>query len=319
MDTALLTPPDPVAWEDLIANSEASVFHSSAWARLWIDEWRDARWEAIVVGDGAAYAGGISAIVRRRGPFQTFDSMPYATYGGPVVRRGHADAPGVRRLLLDAFARRVARRLVVRSAITWYGGSQEAFPERLAPEESVTHVLPLGTDYARVAEGFSASTRRLVRQADDSGLSIRTAETLEDVRSFYEIAVETVRRRGGTPKPRSLYERIFTQLVPVGLARYHLILHEGNAVAGSLHFFHQGVAVSWLPVSRESAWHLRPNNFLIASILESLCGAGYLEYNFGASPPDAAGLVRFKEGWGARPRPVWIAGRRSWLHRRLRR
>ena len=57
---------------------------------------------------------------------------------------------------------------------------------------------------------------------------------------------------------------------------------------------------------------------LIAQVLESLCAAGYLEYNFGASPPDAEGLIRFKEGWGATRRPVVVVERRSGLHRRLR-
>jgi hypothetical protein len=76
--------------------------------------------------------------------------------------------------------------------------------------------------------------------------------------------------------------------------------------------------MNWLPVSIESSWPLRPNNFLIARTLETLCQAGYLEYNFGASPHDAAGLIRFKEGWGATPRPLVVAGRRSSVHRKLR-
>jgi CelD/BcsL family acetyltransferase involved in cellulose biosynthesis len=318
-EVEVLTAPDAGAWDDLVsASPEATAFHTSAWARLWTDEWRGARWEAIVLPDSSGYAGGIGAIVRRRGIFQTVDSMPFGTYGGPIVRSGHPDPAAVRRLLLERFAARVARRLVARARVTWYQGTRADFPEQLHPEESTTHVLQLSTDYERVAKGFSPSTRRLVRQADESGLSVRAAETPEDLRVFYEMAVETVRRRGGIPKPYSLYERILTSLVPAGLARYHLVLHEGNAVAGSLHLFHQGAAVSWLPVSRESSWHLRPNNYLIASLLETLCEAGYLEYNFGASPPDAAGLVRFKEGWGARPRTVLFAGRRSALHRRLR-
>jgi lipid II:glycine glycyltransferase (peptidoglycan interpeptide bridge formation enzyme) len=127
-----------------------------------------------------------------------------------------------------------------------------------------------------------------------------------------------VRRRGGTPKPFSLYHRILSDLVPSGLARYHLVAHGEETVAGSLHLFHEGAATNWLPVSRVSSWHLRPNNFLIASVLSSLCDAGYLEYNFGASPHDAHGLIRFKEGWGASRRGVLIAGSRSRLHRRLR-
>lgn len=319
VEATRVQPPDAAAWDDLVASSpDATVFHTSAWAKVWTDEWSDARWEAIVVSDGSGYAGGIGAIARRRGLFETLDSMPYATYGGPIVRRGHPDPSSVRKLLLEAFARRASRRLTVRWQLTWYRGTREEFSERTPPEESSTHVLPLDGGYERVAGGFSSSTRRLARQAGESGLSIRAAESVADLRAFHDLAVETVRRRGGTPKPYSLYERIFTQLAPAGLARYHLVHHKGNAVAGSLHLFHEGVAVSWLPVSREASWHLRPNNFLVASILETLCEAGYLEYNFGASPPDAAGLVRFKEGWGARPRPVLIAGRRSALHRRFR-
>lgn len=313
-------PPDPALWDNLVQGAgEATVFHTHAWANLWTAEWGDAHWEALVVEEPAGtYAGGLGMIVRRRGIVESVDSMPFATYGGPIVRSDHPDPASVRRLLLEAFARRVSGRLVLRSLLAWYQGAAEDFPEGMDREESFTHVLSLDTDYERVAEGFSPSTRRLVRQADESGLTIHAAETQDDVRRFWGLAEETVRRRGGKPKPRSLYERIFETLVPMGLARYHLALHGEEAVAGSLHLFHEGVATSWLPVSRESSWHLRPNNFLIASLLETLCAAGYLEYNFGASPPDAAGLIRFKEGWGARRRPVWLAGHRSALHRRLR-
>ena len=186
------------------------------------------------------------------------------------------------------------------------------------PSESFTHVLPLSEDFETVARGFHPSARRLVRQAEESGLTIRAASGEEDVRTFYDLASRTVRRRGGNPKPYSLYGRIHRELVPQGLARYHLVHHGEKPIAGSLHLFHEGVATNWLPVSLESSWHLRPNNFLIARTLETLCGAGYVEYNFGASPHDAPGLIRFKESWGATPRPLAVAGRRSSVHRKLR-
>ena len=315
----ILAPPDAAAWDDLVQASDgATVFHASAWASIWTGEWSGARWEAAVVEEGSRYVGGIAWIARPRGPLETIDSMPYATYGGPLVRREHPDPVSVRVRLLEAFARRAGRKRVLRSQLTWYEGHEAELPAMPEPEAGVTHVLELQSDYERVAEGFSASTRRLVRQADESGLTVRPAESEEDLRAFVAIAEETIRRRGGKPKPASLYERIRSELVPSGLARYHLVHHEGAPIAGSLHLFHEGVATSWLPVSKESAWPLRPNNYLIASILETLCAAGYVGYNFGASPRDAAGLIRFKEGWGAKPRPVWIVSRRSALHRRLR-
>jgi CelD/BcsL family acetyltransferase involved in cellulose biosynthesis len=314
-----LEEPDPARWDELVAASDGSgVFHTSAWAGLWGTEWRDARWEALVVEDGAGYVAGLGAIVRQRGPFRTVHAMPFATYGGPLVRRGHPDPSGLAAALLEGFARWIGGPFVLRAELAWYGGAADAFPERLRPVESSTHVLTLGADYEEVASRFAPSTRRLVRQADESGLTIEPADTPEKIGEFYALATETVRRRGGTPKPRSLYDLVFERLVPLGLGRYHLVRHGGEAVAGSLHLFHEGVATNWLPVSRASAWTLRPNNFLIASLLETLCASGYHTYNFGASPPDAAGLIRFKEGWGARPRPVLLAGRRSGLHRRLR-
>jgi len=314
-----LTDVDPARWDALVASAEgAGVFHTSAWARLWTSEWRDARWEALVIEDADGYAAGIGAIVRRRGPFRTVEAMPYATYGGPIVRRGHPDPRGTAAALLKGFARWIGGATVLRAGIAWYQGDGGAFPERLPPVASFTHVLPLGADYEEVAARFAPSTRRLVRQADESGLTIESVDTPAKVGEFYDLAVETVRRRGGTPKPRSIYDRIFERLVPPGLGRFHLVRHDGVAVAGSLHLFHDGVAMNWLPVSRASAWTLRPNNFLIASLLETLCASGYLAYNFGASPPDAAGLIRYKEGWGARRVPVVLAGRRSALHRRLR-
>lgn len=318
-DLAIASPPDAAAWDELLAASPGStVFQTSAWAGLWTGEWKDARWEAALVEEEGRLVGGLGWILRRRGWFETIDSMPFATYGGPLVREDHPDRLSVRIKLLEALGRRVTRRRVARAQLTWYEGQASELPDGLSVEEAFTHVLPLQSDYERVAEGFSSSTRRLVRQADESALSIRPAETIDDVRAFVAIAEETVRRRGGTPKPRSLYERIFHELVPKGLGRYHLVEHDGEAVAGSLHLFHRGVATSWLPVSRESSWPLRPNNYLVAAMLETLCAAGYLEYNFGASPHDASGLIRFKEGWGARPKPVLVAARRSALHRRLR-
>lgn len=316
---AVLAEPDRAAWDALVAASrEATVFHTSAWAELWLKEWRGARWVAHVIEDGAGYAAGIAALVRNRGIGRTVFSMPFGTYGGPLVREGHPDPKSARRELLESFAQLLGSRWTLRSEMTWYQGEVDEVPPELEARESFTHVLPLGKDFETLAEGFTPAARRLVRQAEESGLTIRAAVSEEDVRVFYEIAVETVRRRGGKPKPWSLYERIHRTLAPGGMARFHLVHHGEEAVAGSLHLFHEGVAMNWLPVSLESSWPLRPNNFLIARTLETLCQAGYLEYNFGASPHDAAGLIRFKEGWGATPRPLVIAGRRSSVHRKLR-
>jgi len=316
---ACLAPPDRAAWDALVATApEATVFHTSAWAELWLAEWRGTRWVAFVVEDEKGYAGGIPAIVRNRGIGRTVFSMPYGTYGGPLVRAGHPDPASVRRELLESYALLAGGSWTMRSELIWYRGTRDEIPARLPALERSTHVLTLAPDFEALAEGFAPPTRRLVRQAEESGLTIRSAADESDVRTYYDLAVETVRRRGGRPKPYSVYERIYRTFVPKGLARFHLVHHGETPVAGSLHLFHQGVAMNWLTVSSEESWPLRPNNFIIAGILATLCDAGYLEYDLGGSPSDAAGLIRFKEGWGATPRPLVVAGRRSSAYRKLR-
>ncbi|MGH7680568.1 MAG: hypothetical protein ACRENN_01110, partial [Candidatus Eiseniibacteriota bacterium] len=135
-----LAPPDATAWDDLVASSpEATVFHTSAWARLWTDQWSDATWEAWAVADGSGYVGALGAISRRRGLFQTLDSMPFATYGGPIVRKDRRDAAAIRRALLDAYARRARRRLTLRSQLAWYGATRADLPDSLPADETFTH------------------------------------------------------------------------------------------------------------------------------------------------------------------------------------
>jgi len=314
-----VTPPDRGAWEALVAAApEATVFHTSAWAELWLSEWRGSRWVACVIEDGSGYLGGIPAIVRNRGIGRTVFSMPYGSYGGPLLRPDLPDPASARQALLESYARLAAGRWTLRSELTWNRGKREEIPPRLDAAERFTHVLPLQPDFETLARGFAPPTRRLVRQAEESGLAIRSAADESDVRAYYALAADTVRRRGGRPKPWSLYERIYRTFVPAGLARYHLVHHGDTPVAGSLHLFHQGVAMNWLTVSSEASWPLRPNNFIIAGILATLCDAGYLEYDLGASPAEAAGLIRFKEGWGAKRSPLVVAGRRSSVHRKLR-
>src|SRR5262245_51157706 len=84
---AIRRPPDRAAWDQLLSAAPgATIFHTAAWGELWAAEWGDARWEAIVLEDGGRYAGAIPMIVRRRGPVRTVYSMPFGTYGGPLVR-----------------------------------------------------------------------------------------------------------------------------------------------------------------------------------------------------------------------------------------
>jgi len=182
----LVSPPDPAAWDALVAEAEdVTVFHTSAWARLWIAEWPGARWEAVVLPDGAGYAGALGLIVRDGAMGRRVMAMPYGTYGGPIVRRGHPDASGVRRLLLEGYAQLVRHAWVMLSELTWYEGHRDELPAELIAADAFTHVRPLAPDFAEVLRTLPHSVRSRVRQAEAYGLTVRRATDARDVRHYH--------------------------------------------------------------------------------------------------------------------------------------
>jgi len=315
---AIVTPPDAAAWDALAQAADGSTaFHSSAWARLWVDEWRDARWEAVVVPDAHGYAAGLGFIARSGLLGRRIHAMPYGTYGGPLVRRGHPDADGVRRRLLEAYAQAAHGRGVLASELTWRTGPEAVPPLALAVEASFTHVRPLAGDFDALLRGLPHSVRKCVRQATAAGLTVERVTTPAGVRDYHALAVRTVRRRGARSQPVTLYQRVFESLVPSDLARFHLVRRSGTPISGSLHLLGHGECMNWLTVSDEQHWRLRPNHLLLATVLRELSAEGIREYDFGSSPPDAAGLIRFKHTWGATRREVTKLRYRSLFHRLL--
>ena len=315
----LVSPPDPAAWDALVNEADdATVFHTSSWARLWITEWPGARWEAVVLPEGEAYSGALGLIIRDGPLGRQVLAMPYGTYSGPIVRRGHPDPAQVRRQLLEGYAQLVRHAWVMVSELAWYEGRRDELPADLIAAEGFTHVRPLGPDFATLFAELPHSVRSRVRQAEEAGLMVRRITDVRDVRHYHALAVRTVRRRGGVPKPLSLYQRIFRNLGPAGLARYDLVEHLGRPIGGSLHFTYRGVATNWLTVADERALDLRPVHAIMAEVMRDLCAGGYHEYNLGGSPPDAEGLIHFKEDWGGTRRLVLDVQHRSLLHRFLR-
>jgi len=315
-----VSPPDPAAWDALVAEAEgATVFHTAAWARLWLATWPGSRWEAVVVREGPSYVGGLGAIVRPGVLGRTLLAMPFATYGGPIVRRGHDDPAALRRRLLEGYAALIGSGRTLFSELTWYEGNAAELPATLAVEPAFTHVRRLDDDFEALMASLDHAVRARVRQAIEYGLTVRPVTDAAGVGLYHQLALRTMERRSGRPKTLALYQWIFEHLVSAGLARYDLVEHQGVAIAGSLHLLHRGVGMNWLTVSDERHWKLRPNNLLIATVMRELCAAHYREYNLGGSPAGAAGLIRFKEGWGATRRTVLQARTRGLVHRLLHR
>lgn len=326
-----LLAPDPAAWDSFLDRAEgATVFHTAAWARLWTTHWPGARWQALALEDGAGLLGALGFVTRSSPAGHRILSMPDGTYGGPLVRLGAPDPPGLRRKLLEAWARLVGGRGVFAAQLTWLApanasSAREALagepgpPAGLEAEEGFTQVVPLTSDFGAALARMPHGVRARVRQAEESGLVLRPVHDEAGVRAYHELVVANARRHHGRPRPLGLYLGVLEHLVPAGLARFELVEHSSAVVGGSLHLLHRGRAVNWLTVADESRRRLHPSHRVIAHWLRERSAAGDREYDLGRSPAGAKGLIDFKASWGAVPRGVVTLRRRSLLHRLLRR
>ena len=314
----VLSPPDAAAWDGLAAEAEdATVFHRSAWARLWSAAWPGARWQAIALRDGGVLAAGLGFIARHGPGGSRILSMPDGTYGGPLVRRGLSDPARARRLLLEEWGRMARARGVLASQLTWLDGDRGQAPAGLERDEGFTQVVALGSDFPAAFQRLSHGIRSRVRQAEESGLALRAVMEPAGVRAYHDLVVRNARRHGSRPRPLSLYLGVLEHLVPLGLARFDLVEREGAVVGGGLHLLDGRRAMNWLTVADEAQRQLRPTHLVIAHWLRELSARGYREYDLGGSPAGAKGLIEFKESWGAARRPVLTLRRRSLLHRLL--
>jgi hypothetical protein len=316
----LVSPPDPAAWDALAAKAEGRTpFHTRAWARLWLAEWPDARWQAIVVRDHDAYVAALGFLVRPSPLGSRILSMPDGTYGGPLVAAGQSDAGGLRRGLLDAYRGLATAPGVLLAQLTWLDGVREEAGAGLEASEAFTLVASIPGAFDDALQWLPQPVRAPVRQAERNGLTMRLARTPEDLAVFHDLVTRTARRHGGRIKSLSFYRRMLADLAPAGLARFDLVERGSEAIAAGLHLAFGGFAMNWLLASDDRHWSLRPIHLLHARVLRELGEVGFREYDFGSSPAGAEGLVHFKEAWGGARRPVLTLRRRSLLHRMLRR
>jgi CelD/BcsL family acetyltransferase involved in cellulose biosynthesis len=156
---------------------------------------------------------------------------------------------------------------------------------------------------------LDSKIRRAVNKASRSDMQIRYAETIGELRTWYGLYLQTMRRLVAMPRPYRFFELAWRRLHPLGLLR--LLLAEQvqaghhRLIAGILLLqWGQTVSYSFAGWRREDQG-LRPNDFLHWHAIRSACEEGMHWYDFGNVRVGDQGLVRFKSKWGAEAKIIY--------------
>lgn len=285
---------DPLAgpeWDQLVlSHSDASFFHSSAWAKVLAKSYGH---EPLYLhfsrhGETLALAPMMevnSCFTGRRGV-----CLPFSDFCSPLLFNDYEPSVVAARLSALALERnwkyleirdRTGLGLVVDPAIEYRG-----------------HTLDLRQSTEGLFASFSSSVRRAIRKAEDSKLSVEVLRSRESVMEFYGLHVRTRRRHGLPPQPASFFRNIVDEVIRKGAGFVVRASFASQCVAAAIFFQFGPTAIYKFGASEPASQKFRGNNLVMWEGIRFLARSGCESLHFGRTSLSNIGLRRFKLGWG---------------------
>jgi CelD/BcsL family acetyltransferase involved in cellulose biosynthesis len=151
--------------------------------------------------------------------------------------------------------------------------------------------------------------RRAIKKAARLGLQVRPAETMRELRVWYLLYLETMRRLLVVPQPYKVFEQAWRRLHSQGLLRLLLAEHaqagQSRLVAGFLYFQWEDTISHMYTGWRREDQDLRPNDLLHWQAIIDACAEGLRSYDFGNAPVGNQGIAQFKAKWVAQTKTIY--------------
>jgi len=303
-------------WDRYVTgHAEGLIYHRAAWLRVLALDY-GSRFECFLAEDDAAEVTGILALahvrgvpvapaVRLGGP--RLSSLPRTPIAGPLVSSADA-AIALARTAIERAGHLDGVQLHLKPPPGADGGLATVLrPVPVATSYVLT--LPPPDDELRFGPSRNhAAIKRAVNKAARQGVEVRVAETEADLRTWYRLYLETMRRHMAPPRPYRFFRRMWTLLRPAG--QLELLLAEARSgpspqlLAGCLFLMSGQTVVFAFNGRRERDLPARPNDALHWHAIHEAHRRGFRRYDFGEVDDGNPGLAQFKMKWGAVPQPL---------------
>lgn len=282
-------------WDDLAASHpSASVFHQQGWLKALETTYG---YRPIVLtstppgeplSDGIAFCEVKSWITGSR-----LVSLPFADHAEPLLGGIYA-IPEFTEWMLRECIRQSWKYVELRplSREIQMGAS-------LAESQSFWfHTLDLTPSIEKIYQGMHKNClQRRIRRAERAQLSYERGRSESLINDFYRLLMKTRRRHRLLPQPRAWFRNLFNCMgsnVEIRLAR-----KDGIPIAAILALYHRQTVVYKYGCSDERFHHLAAMPFLFWRLIEESKTAGAEQLDLGRTDLDNAGLIEFKDRFGA--------------------
>jgi CelD/BcsL family acetyltransferase involved in cellulose biosynthesis len=274
-----------------VDSKDATFYHSGTWIESLSQSFPRMTFQCFVARSGNEILGYLPFFIIKKGPLNTAWSLPFGTYGGPVV----GDDPDVADALVESFRRLKNRGGIHEVGLVDFTGR---FARGLGRQiEETTHILELEDDFDSLRAGrFKKSKRRQARKARREGVRVEEARTPDEVSKYHGIYA----RRTAEWGERFTYpEEFFVKLFEKGNGRVRLFLAwEGDdLVGGHLNFYFKDTVIAWNGVTASPGSGSQASTLLYNECIRHACENGFRFYNLGGSLGKRS-LIEYKESIG---------------------
>ena len=287
----LVTVEKTVGWDEATAGADAELFLSRRWLRT-VGNSFDLTFEAAVQRDESGRIVGalpFSRIDDIRGPRVVI--LPFSDYVIPVIGSQSSWSELIEPIL--ALGDPVS---ITTTAESHVMNDEQFFDDGAA----IRQVVLLDKDPDELMRGFASHHRRLVRRAHRAGITFRNAESIAEVREFYELHLGVRRHKYRLlAQPFGLFETLWEQFLAPGHGA--LILgFDGETVAGGCLLLEAGDTMYYkYAASHPDHRSVGVSHAAVMQAIRFACQRGFRQLDLGRSDLDQPGLVDFKKRFGA--------------------
>src|SRR5438477_10353155 len=292
LNAILMNPLADREWANAISlHPDATIFHSTAWARVLADNYghRPCYVQMSLNGSLLALVPMMevqSVLTRSRGiclPFSDYCApLTFSSFGHELVTQKLQQIARERRWSYFELRSHSMVPINVPASESYYG-----------------HFLDLRIGPEAVISNFSSSVQRAVRKAQRSGLNVSIQSSPEAMAQFYKLHVRTRRRHGVPSQSLSFFINIQRHLISPGFGFIVLVECQKGPIAAAIFFKLGRHAVYKFGASDERLQELRANNLAMFEAIRYLAEGGAEALHFGRTEKENQGLRRFKLSWGA--------------------
>lgn len=285
-------------WRTFVAKfRQANIFHHAAWSSLMQESYGYRPFVAAVRDANGNICAGVPMMeVNGKWSHRRWVSIPFSDHCALLS----CDLAALKKLT-EALTSKAYESGSPKMELRWKLPAQ---PETQYSTEHVLHTVQLDSLIERVAERIHHSHWRNIKVAQTHGVQIKMGRSLEDMRVFYSLHLQTRHRQGIPIQPYRYFELLQKRLIEQGLGFIMLAYENGRCLAGAVFLYWNHTLTYKYGASTSEDLRMRPNHLIFWNAIQWGCDNGFTSLDLGRTSINNNGLRDFKSRWGAQEMPL---------------